>query len=1717
MQDIHIALTGLPAGRTVVSADIQGLGGGDWQYQGGFGPWDALVLKQPGATTGDVFLEPYQVETGRPFSVVLTYDDGSVDATWVNGGAADPNLRMPSAKLSVASASQDGRDLVGVGPDVGPDGLQDLHLHLTGLSAGVDVSGITVTSGAGDSWADGNNPAGLNNAELVRDEGDPTQADLYLQPTTDLTGQTLGLALQYANGKTDSASYLVTGPILPNLPMPLPAAPPTVVSGVSASWLGQDGLNLTGPGDAHLVVSGLPSGRTVVAGTLSDPVGGEWAFRTDAASTYYIDPFTPNLGFRADGGGKADLTFAPSRNESGSTLTLRLLLDDGSMAVVTASAGSTDPGLRIAGPASTSVVAHPGDDLNSLANSFGSVHLSAGTYNLSAPLVLNHPVNISADPGATLLFSQASGSAPWTTAVLVQGSHTSLDGFAVRFAGPINWNQNVQFGPAVVGSSNNIDPGTGDPLIGLSFTHLDLQAPPAASSWEVAPSLFRLVSASSGTVANNTLKGGTTEVTGGPWRIVDNNYLGTMADTFTPTAFATHFSHDLVLEGNRVVPAAGSGKTYRFLVMNGGGQDDTIDDNTVVGVGPMDADNLPDENASEVLLTEDYDLHYEGMPSALTDGGSILQIPGPQGIPAAAGDVVAILSGPDAGQWRTIAQAIDPNTYLLNSPLPLGDYAISIATGFVGETYSGNTIDTRGSSTAADMVLLGAHFGTQVTNNTLIGGSGSMLIAAPPTEFPNGFGWSHTPFLGAQIDGNTIEDSLDGATLSVIDGSSVKSSVGRVYFSGSFDDNNVVWTDAFLAAHPSPTALTIGDSAALDPTELRLEFSGNTIQMAAEQPVGKPVTVNGASLNGQTVADTTLALPRLLPAAPTALRLVNDTGSSPTDALSSDGHLSFAAVPGAASYEYEVGSSNVFLPVSDPSSFLPTGLTQGSNTVSVRAVDAFRNRGPLASITFSLDSVSPATSPPSLAPGQDTGVSATDGLTDISAPTFTLSGDPADTITLYRGNTAVGSRTGPGTISEPLPLADGVYSYTVRRVDPAGNASTSPSLSVTIDATPPTAAPPTLTNDSGLSATDGLTDAAPIFAVAADPTDRVSLLRNGVVVASRTGAGTIADTPTPADGAYLYRIARTDLAGNSSTSAGLSVTIDTSPPTAAPPVLTTDTGASASDGITSVASPVFSASADPTDRVSLLRNGTVVASRVGPGTMTDPATLKDGAYLYTLARTDAAGNASTSPALPVTIDRTPPSSSPPQLAAGSDSGRSATDGITNVAAPAFVVSGDPTDAISLLRNGVVVAGRTGPGTLVDPTATADGAFSYTVQRADLAGNVSTSPALPVTIDRTPPTVPAWTITKPSGVVQVATTGPTDGYAYRVGTGGPYTSVGLASSFLPGSLASGLNVVQVHAVDVAGNVGPDSTLLVNTAPTAPSGAWLGQDGKDLVGPSSVVNPDGVQDIHIALAGLRAGRTIAAIDVRGLGGGEWTYRGPFGVWAAQLVRASSSSTTADLYLDPYQVETGRPLSVDIRYDSGQRDVFWVQGGPADPSKHLLGTLTPAGTIRSEAVSASASKPKLKAKHPAPKPKHPAPKPTHPAGPASLARRGTRKPKGMSGPGRLDQCSLRTFCVTSRSQTLHHFQRLGPMTLSRWLLAAWTVRNQTLASASPTLSSLPQRAKCSRFEPALTAAGRLASATGIVPWKTKPIASRRVSAKSSGDSIGRTDTACSFMSMG
>ena len=849
-QDIHVAIKGLPANRGLAEVVIHGHGSGEWKTSNK-DRFTVLVVRAPRSTSADLYFEPYQREVGREFEIKLKLDDGQETQIIVIGGKADPDLRAPGAGIEAKWLGQDGRDHTGSGPGVGPDGFEDAHLALSRLSANAEIKAVEVTGPGGLAWQSGVNVKAIPGAELVRRD-DKTKADLFFSPGRDLAGQSLKVAVTYGDGRGDLAS-VVAGKSGPAKAMPKVAAPTLAIGTAKARWLGQDGIP-TAPGDVHVALEGLAPARQVVAAALSDGVVATWVYKSNDRARIEAGFPIDRLQVHRSGPSRAELAFPPIRDESGATMTLRLIDQSGREEVIRFPGGKSDPDRRAPALPPGAVNAKPGDDLQGLANRSGTVTLTRGIYPLSRPLVLSRPVRLVGEAGATLRFSQGRDQPPWTAAIKIHEGGTTLEGFAVRFEGAVRWDREVSFGPAVIGTTDNRDNGFQDPKYRITLARLDLQGPPGSSPWEEATHLIRVVSASSGRIEKNTLKGGAVKFAGGPWTISENVFKGTLPNTFCYELFSARYVHDLTLVGNKARDVGPSGKTWRFLVLAQRGANDLIKDNVVEGgIGPREDDPRPHENTPEVLLTEAYRLHFEGKPSSISGDGRVVVIPRPQGGLASTGDALAILSGPQAGQWRAIAQPLGPQAYLLDEPIDRATDVVSIATGFVRETFEGNTVDCRGSGIAAGLVLAGNHFGVKVLNNRLLGGGEAIRLLASATEEPVHWGWSHAPFLGGLFEGNLLEDAPGGG-LGVEHAAMIKSNKGRVYMSLTFKGNTLRWSKA-SGATGKPPRLEFGFPPSLDPGELVLTEEGTKLEGAP----ARSAWVHAATVNGKVVEESPLS------------------------------------------------------------------------------------------------------------------------------------------------------------------------------------------------------------------------------------------------------------------------------------------------------------------------------------------------------------------------------------------------------------------------------------------------------------------------------------------------------------------------------------------------------------------------------------------------------------------------------------------------------------------------------------------------------------------------------------------------------------------------------------------------------------------------------------------------------------------------------------------
>jgi hypothetical protein len=136
----------------------------------------------------------------------------------------------------------------------------------------------------------------------------------------------------------------------------------------------------------------------------------------------------------------------------------------------------------------------------------------------------------------------------------------------------------------------------------------------------------------------------------------------------------------------------------------------------------------------------------------------------------------------------------------------------------------------------------------------------------------------------------------------------------------------------------------------------------------------------------------------------------------------------------------------------------------------------------------------------------------------------------------------------------------------------------------------------------------------------------------------------------------------------------------------------------------------------------------------------DPAEL--GPHTLIVQATDRAGRATTVSGTYTVLPAVLPTPNPPSLEPASDSELSQTDGITNAQNLTFDVTGAiaPDATVQLLRNGTVVATRTGPGALTDVDVPESSGDQYTARQ--LGANSSASPqsaAVTIVVDRTAPT------------------------------------------------------------------------------------------------------------------------------------------------------------------------------------------------------------------------------------------------------------------------------------------------------------------------------------------------------------------------------------------
>jgi Bacterial Ig-like domain len=435
-----------------------------------------------------------------------------------------------------------------------------------------------------------------------------------------------------------------------------------------------------------------------------------------------------------------------------------------------------------------------------------------------------------------------------------------------------------------------------------------------------------------------------------------------------------------------------------------------------------------------------------------------------------------------------------------------------------------------------------------------------------------------------------------------------------------------------------------------------------------------------------------------------------------------------------------------FGPCTTPLTFDRAGLADGTYTFTVRVSDPAGNQA-TADHTFSIDATAPAaptfTATVPASPANDNSPEIR-GLAEPLSTVRLYTDATCTTAALVGGNPVVGTAAAFATPGVTADVAGNTTTtFRATATDAAGNVSVcSPTSIVYVeDSTAPaapniTAGPPALTNNAtpsfAFTGEGGATFTCSL-ATGAEPTPTTC-------TSPRAYPGT-------ADGSYTFRVRATDAAGNTSTAATTTFTLDATAPV--PPTFTATVPASPSN----VNTPVVRGAAEVGSTVNLYATVGCTGAPLASGTA---ATFGSTGITITVAAntttdvrgtaTDTAGNVSVCSPTPIGYveDSLAPTTSilsgPPAL--------------TNVASPSFTFS---SEAGATFECRLDPAGTFVPcvsGVVFGPLP--DGPYTFRAKATDLAGNVGLESTRAFTVDATAPESPTFTGTTPPSPSNVDT-------------------------------------------------------------------------------------------------------------------------------------------------------------------------------------------------------------------------------------------------------------------------------------------------------------------------------------------------------------------------
>jgi hypothetical protein len=408
-----------------------------------------------------------------------------------------------------------------------------------------------------------------------------------------------------------------------------------------------------------------------------------------------------------------------------------------------------------------------------------------------------------------------------------------------------------------------------------------------------------------------------------------------------------------------------------------------------------------------------------------------------------------------------------------------------------------------------------------------------------------------------------------------------------------------------------------------------------------------------------------------------------------------------------------------------------TIVPNGSYTLTARARDAAGNATTSAGVVVTVNN---DTQPPAVtitAPAAGT----VDGTVNVDASATDNTGVAGVQFLLNGVNLGAEDLTAPYSISwNTTTIADGNYTLTAKARDAAGNITTSSPVVVNVLNNPPDIELPTVNITAPVAG-----EVAGSVSVTADAGDNVAVigvqfLLNGVNlgIEDLTVPYSVSwNTISNSNGNYTLTAKARDAAGNITTSAGVIVTVNNLPDTEGPVVAITAPSAGTISGTVNI-----TASASDNTAVSGVQF-VLDGNNLGAEDLTFPysfswntSAVSNGTHTIAAKARDAAGNISTSANVVVSVnnDIQAPAVNITSPVGGTVSG---TINITANASDNVGVSG-----VQFLLNGSILGAEdlTSPYTISWNTGTAtNGAYTLSARARDVAGNITTSAVVAVTV------------------------------------------------------------------------------------------------------------------------------------------------------------------------------------------------------------------------------------------------------------------------------------------------------------------------------------------------------------------------------------------------